>query len=229
MPQHLIDFRDPASLPPEGPGLPLPQAKIDSGRRMRPRFPRSVRPEIAQLFRRGSLGVFEFPSRQARREQRKNGARNLLGVDAGVATHAILDALDECASPSRRYSRRWMPAVVVKPTQQIRQLSANIHSLFLRQDITKRMQGRKEGGIDPIAIMPPEALLKIVDPFLGGADGSLEFYKVPHTITSAGLWNRALRQRRTFHRQRRFLEHARHRLLTSEIPPSCESTLNSWA
>src|SRR5260370_23994647 len=169
--------------------------------------PRSVRPEIAQGVRRGSCGVFEFPSRQARREQRKNGARNLLGIDAGVATHAILDARDECASASRRCSRRWMPAVVVQPTQQIRQLSANIHSLFLRQDITKRMQGRNEGGIDPIPIMPPEALLKILDPFLGRADGSLEFCKVPHTMTSAGLWNRALRRSPTSHGQRSFPEH----------------------
>jgi hypothetical protein len=133
--------------------------------------------------------------------------RNLLGIDAGVATHAILNALDECASASRRCPPRRMPAVIVQPTQQIRQLSTNIHSLFLRQDITKRMQGRKEGGIDSIPIMPPEALLKIVDPLLGGADGALEFCKVPHTMTSAGLWNRALRKRRTFHGQRRFLEH----------------------
>jgi hypothetical protein len=43
--------------------------------------------------RPGDLGVFEFPSGQPRRQQRKNGARNLLGVDAGVAMHPILNAL----------------------------------------------------------------------------------------------------------------------------------------
>jgi hypothetical protein len=44
------------------------------------------------------------------------------------------------------------------------------------------MQGRKEGGIDAISIMPTEALLKIVDPFLGGANSRLDFCKVPHAM-----------------------------------------------
>lgn len=60
----------------------------------------SVRPEIAQRSRRGSLGVLEFARRQARGEQRKNGARDLLAIDAGVAMHPILNALDERASAS---------------------------------------------------------------------------------------------------------------------------------
>jgi hypothetical protein len=140
-----------------------------------------------QRLRRGSLGVFEFPSRQARRQQRKNGARNLLGINAGVAVHAVLNARDECASASRPGSPRWMPSIIVQSTEQSRQLRANIHSFFLRQDVTKRMQGGKEGRVDPVPIVPPEALLKIVDPLLGGADGPLEFCKVPHALTSAGL------------------------------------------
>jgi hypothetical protein len=140
-----------------------------------------------QRLRRGSLGVFEFPRRQPRCQQRKNGPRNLFGIDAGVAMHAILNAIEECASASRPGSPRWMPAVVIQSTQQSWQLRADIYSLFLRQDVTKRVQGRKESGIDPIPVMPPEALLKIVDPLRGGADGPFEFCKVPHAMTSAGL------------------------------------------
>ncbi len=133
-----------------------------------------------ERLRRGSLGVFKFARRQAGRQQRKNRARNLLGINARVAMHAILNARDECASASRRSSPRWMPAVIVQPTQQSRQLRADIHSFFLRQHVAKRMQGGKEGGIDPLPIVPPKALLKIVDPLLSGADGPLEFCKVPH-------------------------------------------------
>jgi hypothetical protein len=36
MPQRVIDFRDPHHFPTQRVGLPLPQAKIDSGRRKRP-------------------------------------------------------------------------------------------------------------------------------------------------------------------------------------------------
>jgi hypothetical protein len=165
--------------------------------------------------RRSGLGVFEFPRRQPRCQQRKNGARNLFGIDAGVAMYAILNALDESASASRPASIGWVPAIIVQSTQQSRQLRANIHGLFLRQDITKRMQGGEKSGIDPLPIMPPETLLEIVDPFLGGADGPLEFCKVPH-MTSADLWNRALRNRRTFRRQGRFLNNS-NRLLPNLI------------
>src|SRR5215470_15995489 len=101
-----------------------------------------------------------------------------------------------------------MPAVIVQPTQQRRQLRAKIHSLLSRQHVTKCMQGGKESRIDPIPVMPPETVLKIVDPFLGRTDGPLEFCKVPHAITSAGLWNRALRKRRTSRGQGRFLNNS---------------------
>ena len=49
--------------------------------------------------RRG-LGILELCRSKAWREQRQNGALGFLGVDAGVAVHAILDAFNKCTSVS---------------------------------------------------------------------------------------------------------------------------------
>src|SRR5512136_2428821 len=96
---------------------------------------RSAWPKVVQRFWCRSLGILQLRRRHVRGEQSKYGAGNLLRIDAGVAMHAVVDPIQECAAALGGSMSAGVPAVVVKTAKQGRQLCSDIHRFVSRQTV----------------------------------------------------------------------------------------------
>src|SRR5512140_2457947 len=125
---------------------------------------RSAWPEIMQRLRRRGLGVLEFRRRQARCKRGEHRAGGIFDIDAGVAMDAIMNALKEGAAALRCQMGIRMPAFIVQPAQQYRQLRADIYGLVSRKNVAQRMHGCQQDQIDTLAVMPAETAHDVIDP-----------------------------------------------------------------
>jgi hypothetical protein len=143
---------------------------------------KSAWPKIVQRLWRGGLGVLKFPRRQTRGKLGKHHASGFFYIDAGVAMDTIMDTLKKCAPTLGREVSAWMPSLIIKPTQQWRQLRSNVHSLVSRKAVTQRMQCCQQDQIHPLAVMPAQTARDVINPGLCLGYRGAEILKGCHVL-----------------------------------------------
>jgi len=147
----------------------------------------SVWPQIVQGSGRRRFRILQFRCGQTRRKHRKYAADNLFGVDSRVAMHAVMDAIEKCRSAAKSCARAGMPALIIEPAQQGRQLRPDTDRFVPLQRVPERMQRRQQNVINFISIVPVQMPLEVTDPLLGRIHRIGQFFDFGHGRRSVML------------------------------------------
>src|SRR5262245_3206056 len=103
----------------------------------------------------------------------------MFGIDAVIALELLPDSAEELLPLAnlRRLASR-VPAFVIKPADQHRELRPELRHLLHREPVAQRMQDGSQGQVGLLLLLPAQYLHQLVEPCVG-----LLYRRVKHVET----------------------------------------------